>query len=110
MRKGNYKLVKFWRAGKPKLEGKSRYFIRNLSDKPLELYDLSRDLEEQNDLSNEMPELAKAMNDELMAFLDEVNAETKYTGRKSPYNRLLNKGDLPNAWDMLISPEYVSPF
>jgi arylsulfatase A len=110
MRKGNYKLVKFWRAGKPKLEGKSRFFIRNLGDKPLELYDLSKDLEEQYDLSDELPELANEMNEELISFLKETNAETVYTARKNPYNLLNRRENLPNAKDMVIPMEYVSPF
>ena len=61
IRWGNYKLVKDWRIDK------------------LELFDLSKDIEEKNDLSKELPELVKKLNDALNSFLLEVNAETKQT-------------------------------
>ena len=56
---GNYKLVKDWRFNK------------------FELFDLSKDIEEKNDLSIEMPELVEKLNDALTRFLDKANAETK---------------------------------
>ena len=61
IRWGNYKLVKDWRFNK------------------YELFDLSKDIEEKNDLSIEMPELVEKLNDALTRFLDEANAETKQT-------------------------------
>ena len=61
IRWGNYKLVKDWRFNK------------------FELFDLSKDIEEKNDLSIEMPELVEKLNDALTRFLDEANAETKQT-------------------------------
>jgi len=57
----NYKLVKDWRFNK------------------FELFDLSKDIEEKNDLSKQMPELVEKLNDALIRFLDEANAETKQT-------------------------------
>jgi len=64
IREGNYKLVKTW------------------PDKPLELFDLSKDVSEANNLAKEMPELAKEMEQKLVSFLEEVDAETKQTKRK----------------------------
>ncbi|MGB2136453.1 MAG: sulfatase/phosphatase domain-containing protein, partial [Flavobacteriaceae bacterium] len=61
IRWGNYKLVKDWRFNK------------------LELFNLSKDIEEKNDLSKEIPELVEKLNDALIRFLVEVNAETKQT-------------------------------
>ena len=61
IRWGNYKLVKDWRFNK------------------FELFDLSKDIEEKNDLSIEMPELVEKLNDALTRYLDEANAETKQT-------------------------------
>jgi arylsulfatase A-like enzyme len=61
IRWGNYKLVKDWRFDK------------------FELFDLSRDLEEKNDLSKEMPELVDKLNKALTQFLIDANAETKQT-------------------------------
>ena len=57
IRWGNYKLVKDWRFNK------------------FELFDLSKDIEEKNDLSVEMPELVEKLNDALIRFLDEANAK-----------------------------------
>ena len=42
-------------------------------------FDLSKDIEEKNDLSVEMPELVEKLNDALIRFLDEANAETIQT-------------------------------
>jgi len=61
IRWGDYKLVKDWRY------------------KSYELFDLSKDIEEKNDLSKEMPELVIKLNDALVRFLDEANAEIKKT-------------------------------
>lgn len=61
IRWGNYKLVKDWKINK------------------LELFDLSKDVEEKNDLSKKMPELVKKLNNALTQFLFEANAEIKQT-------------------------------
>ena len=61
IRWGDYKLVKDWRFDK------------------FELFDLSKDIEEKNDLSKEMPELVEKLNDALTRFLDQANAETQQT-------------------------------
>jgi hypothetical protein len=58
---GKYKLVKDWRFNK------------------FELFDLSKDIEEKNDLSKQMPELVEKLNDALTQFLDQANAETQQT-------------------------------
>lgn len=61
IRKGDYKLVKTWRTNQ------------------LELFDLAKDVSEENDLSKKLPELVKELDSELVAFLDEVGAETRKT-------------------------------
>lgn len=61
LRWGNYKLVKDWRFDK------------------LELFDLSKDVEEKNDLSKQMPELVDKLNKALTQFLTEANASIKQT-------------------------------
>ena len=66
IRKGNYKLIKHWLAG-----GDCKY----CGDHLLELYDLSKDLGETNDLSAQIPELAASLHRELIAFLEQANAE-----------------------------------
>ena len=43
-------------------------------DESYELYDLSKDLSEQNDLSRKRPALAKSMKKELMKILNSANA------------------------------------
>jgi len=61
IRWGNFKLVKDWRYNS------------------LELFDLSKDVEEKNDLSKEMPEIVNKLNIALILFLDKAKAETKQT-------------------------------
>ena len=56
LRWGNLKLVKTWKTGK------------------LELFDLSKDLSEANDLSAKMPEKTKELDQTLTAFLAQVKA------------------------------------
>ena len=56
IRKGKYKLIYFY------------------EDESYELYDLSKDLSEQNDLSRKRPVLAKSMKKELMKILNSANA------------------------------------
>ena len=57
----NYKLVKDWRYNS------------------IELFDLSKDLEEKEDLSNKMPELVRKLEKALIRYIDQANAETKRT-------------------------------
>jgi arylsulfatase A-like enzyme len=61
LRWGDLKLVKTWKSGK------------------LELFDLSKDLSEANDLSAKMPEKTKELDQVLTAFLTEVKATTVQT-------------------------------
>ncbi len=61
LRWGNFKLVKTWKSGK------------------LELFDLSKDLSEANDLSAKMPEKTKELDRALTAFLTQVKATTVQT-------------------------------
>ena len=57
----NFKLVKTWKTGK------------------LELFDLSNDLSEANDLSAKMPEKTKELDQTLTPFLTQGNATTVQT-------------------------------
>ncbi len=59
IREGNYKLVKTWDENK------------------LELFDLSKDLGEENNLVEQMPEKATSLEEKLDGFLLTVNAETQ---------------------------------
>ncbi len=61
IREGNYKLVKTWYRDE------------------VELFDLSTDVSEENDLSEKMPEKTKELEEKLVSFLEEVGAETKKT-------------------------------
>lgn len=73
IRKGNYKLVKGWDDGK------------------IELFDLSKDLGETRDLSRKMPEKADELHRQLVTYLDEVNATTKFMGSKAKIYSLWDK-------------------
>ena len=61
IREGNFKLVKTWEQNK------------------LELFDLSKDVSEANNLAEEMPEKTRELEEKLVSFLKEVDAETKRT-------------------------------
>jgi len=61
IREGNFKLVKTWEQNK------------------LELFDLSKDVSEANNLAEEMPEKTLELEEKLVSFLEEVGAETKRT-------------------------------
>ena len=50
--------------------------------KQLELFDLSKDLGETQDLSEDMPEKTRALHEQMLAFLSEVGAETKGSIKK----------------------------
>lgn len=55
--KGSMKLIKFWKTGKK------------------ELYDLSKDLGELQDLSNQLPELTRELEEKLEAYIQNHNPE-----------------------------------
>jgi len=101
IRKGKYKLIKHWMAG-----GDCNY----CGEKLLELYDLGKDLGETTDLSGQIPELTDSLHAELMAFLEQANAETKSTDRVADYNLLLKRRGISAGNPTMIEPEYVSPF
>jgi arylsulfatase A-like enzyme len=61
IREGNFKLVKTWEQDR------------------LELFDLSKDVSEANNLADEMPEKARELEEKLVSFLNEVGAEIKRT-------------------------------
>ncbi|MGJ8639706.1 MAG: sulfatase [Opitutaceae bacterium] len=70
IRKGNYKLVKAWDENK------------------VELFDLSKDLEESRDLSKKMPEKTDELHTQLVDYLDQVNATTEFMGSKAKIYKL----------------------
>ncbi len=85
IREGNYKLVKTWEKNK------------------LELFDLAVDVGETNDLSEKMPKKVHALDEKLTAFLEQVDAETKRTGKASTEFRkgkTLYSNQLQNAEDV----------
>ncbi len=57
-----------------------------------------------------MPELTASLHAELMAFLEQANAETKSTDRVADYNLLLKRRGISAGNPTMIEPEYVSPF
>lgn len=59
IREGDYKLVKTWKNNQ------------------LELFDLSKDISEKNNLASKMPDKVKELDEKLTSFLIEVNAEIK---------------------------------
>jgi len=105
VRTGNYKLVKHWLAEEPG-DVTSQY----VGQKLLELYDLSKDLGERNDLSDAMPELTKVLHGELLEFLEQVNGETEYTRRRSSYGKMLDAHGFGSSKTIMAKPEYQSPF
>ncbi|MDA8562907.1 sulfatase [Mariniblastus sp.] len=64
IRLGKYKLVKSWDEDK------------------VELFDLSKDLEESKDLSKRKPEKTEELHNLLVNYLEQVNATTKFMGSK----------------------------
>ena len=74
IRQGDYKLVKTWDENK------------------VELFDLSKDLEEKKDLSNKLPEKTEELHQLLIDYLDRVHATTKNMGSKKEIYRLWKKG------------------
>jgi len=79
IRKGNYKLIKIWTAER-----------RYENSPKVELFDLSEDLGETTDLSEQYPEITSEMESELLEFLKKVNAETGEGKLRGPYYRLLD--------------------
>ena len=104
MRRGDYKLIKHWLAETSARKKRSKYGRGKL----LELYDLSQDLGESRDLSKEMPEVTKKLHDELMAFLEEVNAETEYTHRWDAFTTMKKQHGIDSA--VFVPLDYSSPF
>jgi len=70
---GDYKLVKTWKENK------------------LELFDLSKDLGETQDLSNKLPEKTEELHKQMVAYLDKVNAATENMGSKAEIYKLWEK-------------------
>lgn len=64
IREGDYKLVKTWQENR------------------LELFDLSKDVSEENNLAAKMPEKTKELEEKLVSFLNRVDAETSRIKRK----------------------------
>lgn len=65
IRKGDYKLIKYWSK-------ETKY-----AETPkVELFDLATDLAETRDLSKELPQIKADLEKEMLDFLEEVNAET----------------------------------
>jgi len=81
IRKGNYKLIKYWsRETKYKNTPK------------IELFDISKDLGETTNLIEKYPQITKELETELTEFLDEVDAETGIRNIDGAFYRL--KDDL----------------
>jgi arylsulfatase A-like enzyme len=70
IRKGDYKFFMCW------------------DDVELHLFDLSRDIEESNNLAYEMPELAEELHNDLVEYLKTVDAEDPLRGRE--HKRMMN--------------------
>lgn len=64
IREGNFKLVKTWKTNQ------------------LELFDLSKDISEANNLAKTMPEKVKDLDEKLTTFLTKANAETRQIKKK----------------------------
>jgi arylsulfatase A-like enzyme len=79
IRKGKYKLIKYW-SKEPKYGNAPG----------VELFDLSSDMEEKNNLIDELPVVAETLEKELGAFLEQVDAETGIRDIEGPFNRLLD--------------------
>ena len=68
LRLGDYKLVKTWEGDR------------------LELFDLSQSPGEQDDLAKKLPEKTRELHEQMVGFLNEVNAETRKTMQKGGGN------------------------
>ena len=81
------------RSGKYKLR-------KDLDSLEMELFDLSKDIEEKTDLATEMPELVRKLDRKRSAYLDFVNAETVTLTRRN-YIELLKGGWIENGKNRL---------
>jgi arylsulfatase A-like enzyme len=79
IRKGDMKLIKYWSR-------ETKY--RNTPK--VELFDISKDLSESNNLATKYPEKVKELETELVKFLDDVNAETGVRNIEGAFYRLLD--------------------
>jgi arylsulfatase A-like enzyme len=95
IREGNFKLIRF-------------YARADDGSDELELYDLSSDLGERNNLAKEKPELAATLNSELSAFLKDTEAvipklnpdfgKAARTSTSTQKKKVPEPGDLPGGW------------
>ncbi len=79
IRKGNFKLIKYWSK-----EKKYQYTPK------VELFNLAEDLSEATNLIDKYPEIAKELEAELTEFLNKANAETGIRKIDGPFYRLLD--------------------
>jgi arylsulfatase A-like enzyme len=79
LRKGNYKL---WSDLGREYSPDWRALVAELEHTDLALFDLSKDIVEQNDLSTELPEVYASLKSELIEHFSGIN--TEYPGGKSP--------------------------
>ncbi|MGD1957504.1 MAG: sulfatase-like hydrolase/transferase [Fulvivirga sp.] len=78
--KDDYKLIKYWIPEK------------KYPDAPkVELYNIGGDLSESRDISLEKPDIAAALEKELLEFLNEVDAETSVRDIDDPYDRAVKE-------------------
>ncbi|XOV91463.1 MAG: sulfatase [Bacteroidota bacterium] len=88
IRKGDYKLIKYW-IHEPRYENSPK----------IELFNLSADLSETTDISMKLPEIAKELESELTGFIAKVDAETGERDIEGAYYRLLDDLGLRNNDD-----------
>jgi len=81
IRRGNYKLVKYWMKD-----------FKYKNTPKVELFDLANDIGETTNLVEKFPQIAKELESELIDFLTEVDAETGKRDIEGAYYRLM--GDL----------------
>ena len=81
------------RSGKYKLR-------KDLDSLNIELFDISKDLSEENDLAAEMPDLVQKLDKKRAKYLKEVNAETVTLTRRN-YVELLEGGWIENGRNRL---------
>jgi arylsulfatase A-like enzyme len=79
IRKGNYKLIKYWVK-------ESKY----KNTPKVELFDLSTDLSETINLAEKYPEITTELENELNSFLENVNAEIGERNIEGAYYRLMD--------------------
>ena len=81
------------RSGKYKLR-------KDLDTLEIELFDLGNDIGEKHDLSGQMPELVQTLDQQRVAYLDSINAETVTLTRRN-YVELLEGGWIENGRNRL---------